>query len=106
MERAQVQSACEEYEAKVNSAGIKVRGDYRKNYSLGWKFHHWELKGVHVRIELGLRDLKANQIVAVRRDTGEKIKVKSDRCVIDIHTLLSNIQRSLFVRAKRKWITM
>ena len=36
--------SCEEFEAALKAAGIRVRGDYRVNYSPGWKFNHWELK--------------------------------------------------------------
>lgn len=36
--------SCAEFEAALKSAGIRVRGDYRDNYSPGWKFNHWELK--------------------------------------------------------------
>ena len=45
-------------------------------YTPGWKFNQWELKGVPVRIELGPRDLKQGQVVMVRRDTGQKTPVK------------------------------
>jgi hypothetical protein len=36
--------SCEEFEAALKAAGIRVKGDYRDNYSPGWKFNHWELK--------------------------------------------------------------
>lgn len=41
----------------------------------GWKFNHWELKGVPLRIEIGPRDLENDSVVIVRRDTGEKESV-------------------------------
>lgn len=93
-------AACEEYEKNFKEAGIRVRGDYRENYSPGWKFNHWELKGVPIRMELGPRDVKAGQFVAVRRDTGEKITMKKDNCGKEVNDLLTNIQSSLFQRAK------
>jgi bifunctional glutamyl/prolyl-tRNA synthetase len=36
--------SCEELEETLRTAGIRVKGDYRDNYSPGWKFNHWELK--------------------------------------------------------------
>ena len=36
--------ACDELNKNLKSAGIRSKGDYRDNYSPGWKFNHWELK--------------------------------------------------------------
>lgn len=46
-------------------AGIRVELDIRDNISPGWKFNHWELKGIPVRIEIGPRDLASSQVVQV-----------------------------------------
>ena len=62
-----------------------MKGDYRDNYSPGWKFNHWELKGVPLRLGIGLGDVKQSQYVAVRRDTGD----------IDIAQLLKDIHQFL-----------
>merc|ERR1711934_342739 len=91
---------CQEYEDELLKAGVRVKGDYRENYSPGWKFNHWELKGVPVRVELGPRDVKNGQFVAVRRDTGDKITMSKDNCENQIQDLLTTIQDSLFKRAK------
>ena len=37
-------TSCEELEELLKNAGVRVKGDYRDNYSPGWKFNHWELK--------------------------------------------------------------
>ena len=42
----------------------------------GWKFNQWEMKGVPVRIEIGPREMENKEATVVRRDTGEKQKVK------------------------------
>jgi len=36
----------------------------------GWKYNHWELRGVPIRIELGPRDMQNQTAVLARRDTG------------------------------------
>lgn len=41
---ARLQSSCDALEAELKNAGLRVEGDYRMNYSPGWKFNHWELK--------------------------------------------------------------
>ena len=73
--------ACKAHEDSFAKAGVRVKGDYRENYSPGWKFNHWELKGVPIRMEVGPRDVKNNQVVLVRRDNGQKITEKSDGLV-------------------------
>lgn len=45
------------------SVGIRAESDLRDNYSPGWKFNHWELKGVPVRVEVGPRDVANNQVL-------------------------------------------
>ena len=49
-----------------------------------------------MRIELGPRDLKQNQMVVVRRDTGEKITLKNENILQQIKDLLEKMQNSLF----------
>lgn len=34
------------------------------------------IQGVPLRIEVGLRDVKAEQAIVVRRDTGDKVSVR------------------------------
>lgn len=43
-ERKTLLGACQSLEGKLRDADIRVHGDYRDNYSPGWKFNHWELK--------------------------------------------------------------
>lgn len=35
---------CADLADTLKKGGIRVKGDYRDNYSPGWKFNHWELK--------------------------------------------------------------
>ncbi|XP_040575961.1 bifunctional glutamate/proline--tRNA ligase [Lepeophtheirus salmonis] len=99
-DRKSLYKGCEIYEKSlVDKFGVRVKGDYRENISPGWKFNHWELKGVPIRLELGPRDMKQNQFVVVRRDTGEKITCKS---IEEVPTLLDTIQREMFAKAKKE----
>ena len=42
-------------------SGFRAEADFRDNYSPGWKYSHWEMKGVPLRIEIGPKDLANNQ---------------------------------------------
>ena len=50
----------------------RVKVDWRDDRTAGYKFNDWELKGVPLRLEVGPRDVAADQAVLVRRDTREK----------------------------------
>uniref|UniRef100_A0A452V9Y0 Bifunctional glutamate/proline--tRNA ligase n=1 Tax=Ursus maritimus TaxID=29073 RepID=A0A452V9Y0_URSMA len=92
---------CNDYRKRLLSVSIRVRVDLRDNYSPGWKFNHWELKGVPIRLEVGPRDMKSCQFVAVRRDTGEKLTVADNEAETKLHSLLEDIHVNLFTRASK-----
>lgn len=46
----------------LTEAGFRVEADLRDNYGPGWKYSHWEMKGVPLRIEIGPRDLEKKQV--------------------------------------------
>ena len=57
--------------AKMTAAigeDVRVKVDDRDEYSPGWKFNEWELKGAPLRIEIGPRDVEKGEIVLARRD--------------------------------------
>jgi prolyl-tRNA synthetase len=86
---------------KLTKIGLAVVLDDRSEYTPGWKFNEWELKGVPIRIEIGPRDVKQKQMMLVRRDTGEKIAVREEETVNVATKLLEDIQNNLFARAKK-----
>uniref|UniRef100_A0A8C8BH57 Bifunctional glutamate/proline--tRNA ligase n=1 Tax=Otus sunia TaxID=257818 RepID=A0A8C8BH57_9STRI len=90
---------CNEYRNRLLSVNIRVRADLRDNYSPGWKFNHWELKGVPVRVEVGPRDMKSQQFVAVRRDTGQKLTFSEHEAEDRLKQILEEIHTNLYNRA-------
>jgi len=99
-DREALYDECEEYKKRLEKAGVRVKADLRENYSPGWKFNHWELKGVPIRLEVGPKDMKASQYVVVRRDTKEKITMRKCGMEDDVPALLDTIQSSMFARAR------
>uniref|UniRef100_A0A8D2M5K6 Bifunctional glutamate/proline--tRNA ligase n=1 Tax=Zonotrichia albicollis TaxID=44394 RepID=A0A8D2M5K6_ZONAL len=90
---------CNEYRSRLLAVSIRVRADLRDNYSPGWKFNHWELKGVPVRVEVGPRDMKSQQFVAVRRDTGQKLTLSEHEAEEKLKQILEEIHANLYSRA-------
>ena len=89
-----------ELAAKLKARGISFKFDYDDNRRPGWKFAHYEVKGVPVRVAMGPRDLENGKAEIARRDTKEKQTVDFEGLDAFIENLLSEIQTNLFERAK------
>lgn len=87
--------------AKEIATLLNAKLDDREEYSSGWKFNEWEMKGVPIRIEIGPKDIENNQVVLVRRDTGEKEFIKMDKVKETVKQRLVDIQESMFNKAKK-----
>ena len=74
--------------------------DTRENYTPGYKFNDWEMRGVPVRIEIGPRDIENGECVFVRRDTLEKITVKLSEIDIKLGEILEQIQQNMYNECK------
>src|SRR6266699_1157004 len=85
---------------QLEQIGIRTLIDDRAQYTPGWKYHEWEMKGVPLRVEIGPRDLQAKQVTLVRRDTREKIAVNRSEAKNSINSILDEIQNHLYERAK------
>ena len=87
----------DEIKSKLNA---RVKLDDREGYTPGYKFNEWEMKGVPLRIELGPKDVRENQAVVVRRDTGEKNFVSLDELSEFVDKQLEEMHHSMLDRAK------
>ena len=91
-----IEKATEIYERVSKYTRAKL--DISDN-SPGWKYSEYEMKGVPLRLEIGPRDIEANQCVLVRRDNREKIFVSLDELDTVIPKLLADITEGLFNKA-------
>jgi prolyl-tRNA synthetase len=81
-------------------SGFRVKVD-DSDKSPGWKFSEQEMRGIPVRIELGPKDIEANQCVVVRRDTSEKIVVSLDEIEDRLKEILAEMQSEMLERARK-----
>ena len=81
------------------TARLRIHVDARDGMKPGAKYYEWELRGIPLRLELGPRDLAANQGVLVRRDTGEKKPVSLDTLGEEVAECLSTMQREMLAAA-------
>jgi prolyl-tRNA synthetase len=85
--------------AELKALGVRVKYDNNDNSRPGWKFAEHELKGVPVRIAMGLRDIENKVVELARRDTKEKSSVSIDGLSAYVVNLLAEIQQNIFNRA-------
>ena len=87
------------YELKDRLSNFRVKVD-DSDKSPGWKFSESEMRGIPVRVEIGPKDIEANQAILVRRDTHEKITVSLDELETKAGELLETIQKDMLERAR------
>ncbi|KAG7390299.1 hypothetical protein PHYBOEH_007053 [Phytophthora boehmeriae] len=85
---------------KLTAAGVRIEADKRRVYTPGWKYNHWELKGVPLRFEVGPKDIAKKQVRVVRRDNGAKEDIAEADLATRIPALLEEIQSDMLNRAR------
>ena len=84
----------------LQAAGIRVFLDARDEFTPGWKFSEWEMRGVPLRLEIGPKDIEKGQVMLARRDTREKLPTPMDGLSERVTALLDEIQQGLLARAR------
>ena len=100
MHKPGVKNKAEEI-SKTLSQEYRIKCDTREDYTPGYKFNEWEMKGVPVRIEIGPKDIEKGECVFVRRDTFEKIAVKFEDVGKRLGKVLEAIQENMYEECKR-----
>ena len=77
-------------------AEYRVKVDDRDNYSTGFKFNDWEMRGVPIRLEIGPRDIENGTCILVRRDTFQKETVQISNLSNRIKELLEDIHKNMY----------
>lgn len=86
-------------ELKEKLGAFRVKVD-DTDKSPGWKFSEQEMRGISLRIEIGPKDIEANQAVIVRRDTREKIVASLDSLNVTVSEVLDTMQKEMLERAR------
>ncbi|MEM4337002.1 MAG: proline--tRNA ligase [Candidatus Woesearchaeota archaeon] len=82
-------------ELKTLLKNYSVKIDDREDYSAGYKFNDWELKGVPIRIEIGPKDLKNKSVTIFRRDTNKKSQIKELNLLEEIKKIEREFTKNL-----------
>lgn len=94
-----------ELENKLKDSNIRAYTDDRDEYTSGWKFNEWEMKGVPLRVNIGIRDIREEQVELIRRDSRERFYVKDKDLVDETLSILEKIQSNMYHIAKNYLVT-
>jgi len=99
-DKEQVLKKAQEIVQSLSKNKIMAYLDSRDEFTPGYKFHDWEMKGVPLRVEIGPKDMAKSKIVLVRRDNQKKTDLMFDKLVQGIESVLNDIQQSMFEKTK------
>lgn len=85
---------------ELRANGITAKLDDNDSKKPGWKFAEYELRGVPIRLALGMRDLEAGTVELMRRDTLEKESLPFEGIAQHIECLLPEMQKNIYEKAK------
>ncbi|MBI4170849.1 MAG: proline--tRNA ligase [Candidatus Aenigmarchaeota archaeon] len=95
----EIKKACESVKENLEKLKLRVHVDYR-DYSPGFKFNHWELRGVPVRVEIGPKDVEAGVVTVVKRVDGVKKPIEMAK-LREIRKMLKQIQKEMLKKSKK-----
>jgi prolyl-tRNA synthetase len=96
----EINDAAQSLMRALKDRGVRVIYDNDDTKRPGFKFAEHELKGIPIRVGIGMRDLEQGQLEIARRDTKEKTFVPVDGAAAYIEQLLIDIQDNLLQKAK------
>ncbi|MCW1294115.1 MAG: proline--tRNA ligase [Candidatus Parvarchaeota archaeon] len=103
-EDSKILSESKRIERELLKEGIRVKLDDSVNFSPGWKFNEYELKGVPLRLEIGAKEIADKEITYKVRFNGERGTIKSD-ALSSIAGKLDEIQSKMLNERKKKMMS-
>lgn len=92
-------NAAQSIKHDMENRGMRVFIDVDEHKTPGAKFYKWELKGVPVRIEFGMRDLESNQAIVADRLGLSKDQVPLVDIAERTESLLEMVHAQMYNRA-------
>ncbi|MGC8546698.1 MAG: proline--tRNA ligase [Thermoplasmata archaeon] len=92
---------CKKLLKNLTEMGIRAKLDDRDQYTPGWKYNDWEEKGIPLRIEIGLREVRDNKVTLAYR-TGGKKNMLIESFMSEVQNILNEIQEIIKKNAKEK----
>eukprot|EP01044_Picomonas_judraskeda_P012302 COSAG03_NODE_1752_length_3569_cov_10.712377_2_plen_576_part_00 len=103
---AGVSAAADQLHATLTAAGVRSKVDSDPHRSPGWKFNHWEMKGVPLRIDVGARDVAKGHAPFSRRDgrPNGTVSIGGPDIVSTVQSTLEDIAAAMLADAEARMI--
>ncbi|MCL5888914.1 MAG: His/Gly/Thr/Pro-type tRNA ligase C-terminal domain-containing protein, partial [Candidatus Thermoplasmatota archaeon] len=88
-----------EVKDKVKGLGLRAVIDDNDNYTPGYKFNQWEMKGVPLRIEIGRREFESNSLTISIRTRKGRTQLKLER-ISELGDHLKNVENDMINKAE------
>ena len=89
---------------KLKDIGVRVKVDDRENISLGYKLNDSEVKGIPMRIVIGLKEIENNSADIFYRYDMSKVHTSFDRIVDKIVESIDSIQDNMIKQSNESLI--
>lgn len=101
-DKAKLMEYAEKVLNEITTGNIRANLDSRDNISPGFKFNHWEIRGVPCRIEVGFQEVEKNEVCIVRRDDNSKKQLKVGSLATEVNQVLDEMHESLYNKASEE----
>lgn len=83
----------------LSKTGFRVHFDDRDNYTPGYKYNDWEMRGVPIRIEIGKNETVGGFVTVSSRTGGKKRKVEVSSLVDSLEGLFDEMEKDMLAKA-------
>ena len=87
-------------EEELTRLDIRVKLDNRDEESMGYKINKWELKGVPLRIEIGIKEVNGQTLTLIRRDNQARSQISNNKLEA-VRVVLDTIQSDMLSKQER-----
>ncbi|KAA8923173.1 proline--tRNA ligase [Thermoplasma sp.] len=88
-------------ENTLSTINIRVKVDDRENYTPGYKFNDWEMRGVPLRIEVGEREVKNRTLTLSMRNIPGKVTIERSKVIYEVPDALIRIREKMMDDAQK-----
>jgi len=99
--KKEVLKKCNEVKERLREYEVKI--DDREDYTPGWKFNQWEMKGVPIRIEIGPKDLENKTLTIFRRDLNKKQLINEKDLLNEVQKIKNEFTKNMIKIAESRF---
>ncbi|GGM75327.1 proline--tRNA ligase [Thermogymnomonas acidicola] len=105
-DRVDTLSFARDVASRASALGYRVRVDDRDNYTPGYKYNDWEMRGVPVRIEIGEREVSEGKVTLALRSIRGRRSFPLGEMQENLRKALADVKEEIMRRAREHFLSM